>query len=199
MTFIDVRRRSFLSGEIMNAAQIRQLVAAALRGKTDAEDRIYLTEAWPITTYPAILLQTPLEVKESIGRNAPQFNTITTLRISGHIQLSEGENPVTVAASALERLCEQIQRAVINSYELTRQIQQFAKVRTTMGIYTAPSITATRSEPSVAEVKVELDLEYYQGPEDFFPLETTQLAGIDVTINMPDGAPEPLIAITLSE
>ncbi|PSH22267.1 ATP-binding protein [Yersinia pseudotuberculosis] len=199
MTFIDVRRRSFLSGEIMNAAQIRQLVAAALRGKTDAEDRIYLTEAWPITTYPAILLQTPLEVKESIGRNAPQFNTITTLRISGHIQLSEGENPVTVAASALERLCEQIQRAVINSYELTRQIQQFAKVRTTMGIYTAPSITATRSEPSLAEVKVELDLEYYQGPEDFFPLETTQLAGIDVTINMPDGAPEPLIAITLSE
>lgn len=68
-----------------------------------------------------------------------------------------------------------------------------------MGIYTAPSITATRSEPSLAEVKVELDLEYYQGPEDFFPLETTQLAGIDVTINMPDGAPEPLIAITLSE
>ncbi|CRY71293.1 putative ATP-binding protein [Yersinia pseudotuberculosis] len=189
----------FLSGEIMNAAQIRQLAAVALRGKTDAEDRIYLTEAWPITTYPAILLQTPLEVKESIGRNAPQFNTITTLRISGHIQLSEGETPVTVAASALERLCEQIQRAVINSYELTRQIQQFAKVRTTMGIYTAPSITATRSEPSLAEVKVELDLEYYQGPEDFFPLETTQLAGIDVTINMPDGAPEPLIAITLSE
>ncbi|CRG49608.1 ATP-binding protein [Yersinia wautersii] len=205
MTFIDVRRRSFLSGEIMNAAQIRQLAAAALRGKTDAEDRIYLTEAWPITTYPAILLQTPLEVKESIGRNAPQFKTITTLRISGHIQLSEGENPVTVAASALERLCEQIQRAVINSYELTRQIQQFAKVRTTMGIYTAlgsdtaARSAATRSEPSVAEVKVELDLEYYQGPEDFFPLETTQLAGIDVTINMPDGAPEPLIAITLSE
>lgn len=60
-------------------------------GKTDAEDRIYLTEAWPITTYPAILLQTPLEVKESIGRNAPQFKTITTLRISGHIQLSEGK------------------------------------------------------------------------------------------------------------
>ncbi len=185
----------FLLGEIMNAAQIRQLAAAALRGKTDAEDRIYLTETWPITTYPAILLQTPLEVKESIGRNAPQFKTITTLRISGHIQLSEGEDQVTVAPSALERLCEQIQRAVINSYDLTRQIQQFAKVRTTMGIYTA----ATRSEPSLAEVKVELDLEYYQGPEDFFPLEATQLAGIDVTINMPDGAPEPLIAITLSE
>ena len=115
----------------MNAAQIRQLAAAALLGKTDAEGRIYSTDAWPVTTYPAILLQTPHEVKEPIGRNVPQFNTMTTLRISGHIQLSEAANRVTEAASALERLCEQIQRAVINSYELTRQSQQFAKVRTT--------------------------------------------------------------------
>lgn len=71
-------------------------------------------------------------------------------------------------------------------------------IYTALGSDTAARSAATRSEPSVAEVKVELDLEYYQGPEDFFPLETPQLAGIDVTINMPDGAPEPLIAITLS-
>ncbi|CNH94739.1 hypothetical protein [Yersinia pekkanenii] len=176
----------------MNAAIIRQLAAAALLGKTDAEDRIYLTDAWPITAYPAILLQTPVEVKESIGRNAPQFNTLTTLRISGHIPLSEADNRVTEAASALERLCEQIQRAVINSYQLTRQIQQFAKVRTTMGIDAS-------SEQHFAAVKVELDLEYYQGPEDFSPLETTELEGIDVTINMPDGTTDPLLAITFPE
>ncbi|CNI94355.1 putative ATP-binding protein [Yersinia mollaretii] len=182
----------FLLGEIMNAAQIRQLAAAALQGKTDAEDRIYSTDIWPIIPYPAILLQTPIEVKESIGRNAPQFKTTTTLRIIGHIQLSEADNRITEAASALERLCEQIQRAVINSYELTRQIQQFAKVRTTMGIDTS-------SEHYFAEVKVELDLEYYQGPEDFFPLDSRPLQGIDITIDMPDGNPDPLIAITFPE
>ncbi|WP_145587189.1 ATP-binding protein [Yersinia kristensenii] len=176
----------------MNAAQIRQLAAAALIGKTDAEGRIYSTDIWPITTYPAILLQTPVEVKESIGRNAPQFKTMTTLRISGHIQLSEADNRVTEAALALERLCEQIQLAVINSYELTRQIQQFAKVRTTMGI-------DSNSEPHFAQVTVELDLEYYQGPEDFFPLETLQLTGLDVTIDMPDGTTAPLVAITFPE
>ncbi|HGH0373922.1 TPA: ATP-binding protein [Yersinia enterocolitica] len=176
----------------MNAAQIRQLAAVALMGKTDAEGRVYSTDVWPVTLYPAILLQTPMEVKESIGRNAPQFKTMTTLQISGHIQLSEAENRVIEAASALERLCEQIQRAVINSYELTRQIQQFAKVRTTMGIDTS-------SEQHFAQVKVELDLEYYQGPEDFFPLETPQLEGIDVTMHMPDGTTEPLIAITFPE
>lgn len=116
----------------MNAAQIRQLAATALMDKTDAEVRVYSTDVWPVTQYPAILLQTPMEVKESIGRNAPQFKTMTTLRISGHIQLSEAEYRVTEAASALERLCGKIQRVVINSDELTCQIQQFAKVRTTM-------------------------------------------------------------------
>ncbi len=116
----------------MNAAQIRQLAATALMDKTDAEVRVYSTDVWQVTQYPAILLQTPMEVKESIGRNAPQFKTMTTLRISGHIQLSEAENRVTEAASALERLCGKIQRVVINSDELTCQIQQFAKVRTTM-------------------------------------------------------------------
>ncbi|HDL8745172.1 TPA: ATP-binding protein [Yersinia enterocolitica] len=116
----------------MNAAQIRQLAATALMDKTDAEVRVYSTDVWPVTQYPAILLQTPMEVKESSGRNAPQFKTMTTLRISGHIQLSEAENRVTEAASALERLCGKIQRVVINSDELTCQIQQFAKVRTTM-------------------------------------------------------------------
>lgn len=116
----------------MNAAQIRQLAATALMDKTDAEVRVYSTDVWPVTQYPAILLQTPMEVKESIGRNAPQFKTMTTLRISGHIQLSEAENRVTEAALALERLCGKIQRVVINSDELTCQIQQFAKVRTTM-------------------------------------------------------------------
>ncbi|CNH58311.1 putative ATP-binding protein [Yersinia massiliensis] len=176
----------------MNAAQVRQLAAAALLEKTDAEDRIYSTDTWPATTYPAILLQTPIEVKESIGRNAPQFKTTTTLRISGHIQMSESDNRITEAASALERLCEQIQRAVINSYELTRQIQQFAKVRTTMGIDTS-------NEYTFATVKIEFDLEYYQGPEDFFPLESHPLQGMDVTIDMPDGTTDPLIAITFPE
>lgn len=92
--YLNLALARFFLGDIMNTAQIRQLAAAALQGKTDAGDRIYLTEIWPVTTYPAILLQTPLEVKESIGRNAPQFNTITTLRINGHIQLNGTENQV---------------------------------------------------------------------------------------------------------
>lgn len=113
----------------MNAAGIRALVVAALQGKTSAEDRVYSPRDWPTTEdmYPVILVQTPMDVKDSLGRNAPQFNTVTTVRITGRLQELDGDSDdgAAKAEAALETLREQIERAVINSYDLTRQTQQF--------------------------------------------------------------------------
>lgn len=181
----------------MNTAQVRQLVVAAILGKTDAENRVYSPHDWPTTEemYPVILVQTPIEEKQSLGRNAPQFNTITTVRITGRLQELDGENEndgANKAELALERLREQIERAVINSYDLTRQTQQFARVRSTIDLDSA-------GEGHLAQLLMELDIEYYQGPEDFYPIEADPLLGIDITIAMPDGTTEPLVSINLSE
>ncbi|HDX5736697.1 TPA: ATP-binding protein [Yersinia enterocolitica] len=181
----------------MNTAQIRQLVVAAIIGKTDAENRVYSPRDWPTTEemYPVILVQTPIEEKQSLGRNAPQFNTITTVRITGRLQELDGENEndgANKAELALERLREQIERAVINSYDLTRQTQQFARVRSTIDMDSG-------GEGHLAQLLMELDIEYYQGPEDFYPIEADPLLGIDITMAMPDGTTEPLVSINLSE
>ncbi|HHH1655692.1 TPA: ATP-binding protein [Yersinia enterocolitica] len=181
----------------MNTAQIRQLVVAAIIGKTDAENRVYSPRDWPTTEemYPVILVQTPIEEKQSLGRNAPQFNTITTVRITGRLQELDGENEndgANKAELALERLREQIERAVINSYDLTRQTQQFARVRSTIDLDSA-------GEGHLAQLLMELDIEYYQGPEDFYPIEADSLLGIDITMVMPDGTTEPVVSINLSE
>ncbi len=181
----------------MNTAQVRQLVVAAILGKTDAENRVYSPRDWPTTEemYPVILVQTPIEEKQSLGRNAPQFNTITTVRITGRLQELDGENEddgANKAELALERLREQIERAVINSYDLTRQTQQFARVRSTIDLDSA-------GEGHLAQLLMELDIEYYQGPEDFYPIEADSLLGIDITIAMPDGTTEPVVSINLSE
>ncbi|EPB0882559.1 ATP-binding protein [Yersinia enterocolitica] len=181
----------------MNTAQVRQLVVAAILGKTDAENRVYSPRDWPTTEemYPVILVQTPIEEKQSLGRNAPQFNTITTVRITGRLQELDGENEndgANKAELALERLREQIERAVINSYDLTRQTQQFARVRSTIDLDSA-------GEGHLAQLLMELDIEYYQGPEDFYPIEADSLLGIDITMAMPDGTTEPLVSINLSE
>ena len=181
----------------MNTAQVRQLVVAAILGKTDAENRVYSPRDWPTTEemYPVILVQTPIEEKQSLGRNAPQFNTITTVRITGRLQELDGENEndgANKAELALERLREQIERAVINSYDLTRQTQQFVRVRSTIDLDSA-------GEGHLAQLLMELDIEYYQGPEDFYPIEADSLLGIDITMAMPDGTTEPVVSINLSE
>ncbi|MFW5401702.1 ATP-binding protein, partial [Yersinia sp. 1252 StPb PI] len=61
----------------MNTAQVRQLVVDAIIGNTDAGNRVYSPRDWPTTEelYPVILVQTLIEEKQSLGRNAPQFNT----------------------------------------------------------------------------------------------------------------------------
>lgn len=181
----------------MNTAQIRKLVVNAIIGNTDAENRVYSPRDWPTTEdmYPAILVQTPIEEKQSLGRNAPQFNTITTVRITGRLQELDSENEndgANKAELALERLREQIERAVINSYELTRQIQQFARVRSTIDLDSG-------GEGHMAQLLMELDIEYYQGPEDFYPIIADSLEGIDITMAMPDGTTEPVVSIDLSE
>ncbi|MBK5075092.1 ATP-binding protein [Budviciaceae bacterium CWB-B4] len=181
----------------MNAAAVRMLVISALTDKTDAADRVYSPRDWSTSEdmYPAILVQTPIDVKNSLGRNAPQFNTVTTVRITGRLQELDEEqedNGAVKAEIALEQLRDQVERAVINSYDLTRQIQQFLQVRSTIDVNAA-------GEGHIAQLLMELDIEYYQGPEDFYPIDAPPLDGIDITIQMPDGTPEPLVSVNLSE
>ncbi|CNI59549.1 Mu tail sheath family protein [Yersinia pekkanenii] len=181
----------------MNTAQVRQLVVDALKEKTDAGIRVYSPRTWPTTEalYPVILVQSLIEEKQSLGRNAPQFNTITTVRITGRLQELDGEHVddgADKAELALERLRDQIERAVINSYDLTRQIQQFARVRSTIDLDSG-------GEGHMAQLLMELDIEYYQGPEDFYPINADRLDGMDITIAMPDGTTDPLVSINFPE
>jgi len=181
----------------MNAAGIKSLVIGALTGKTDAGARVYSPRDWPTSEdmYPVILVQTPFDVKNSLGRNVPQFTTVTTVRVSGRLQELdelEEDNGAVKAEEALEQLREQIERAVINSYELTRQTQQFLQIRSTIDI-------SAGGEGHTAQLLMELDIEYYQGPEEFYPVETTPLEGIDITIAMPDGTTKPGATIDLPQ
>ncbi len=171
------------------------LVIEALKNKTDAADRVYSPRDWHTTAdmYPVLLVQTPIDVKNSLGRNVPQFNTVTTVRITGRLQELDDEaedNGAEKAEEALEQLREQVERAVINSYELTRKIQQFLQVRSTIDVDAG-------GEGHTAQLLMELDIEYYQGPEEFYEIDASPLEGIDVTISMPDGTPEPLVKIDL--
>lgn len=181
----------------MNAANIRQLVVDALMNTTDAKDRVFSPRDLPTTRdmYPALLVQTPFDHKHSQGRNTPAFTSITTVRISGRVQEYDGETEndgVMIAELALERLREQVERAVINSYELTRNIQQFREIRSAIDV-------SADAEAHLGQLTYEIDIEYYQGPEDFYPVDGDPLDGMNVRIQMPDGTVSPGLNINLQE
>lgn len=173
----------------MNAATIRTLVVTALKAaQTDAGDRVYSPRDWPTFSpdYPVLLVQTPLDQKHSMGRNAPQFTSVTTVRITGRVEAFDGEtnNGAVQAEAALETLREQIERAVINSYELTRQTQQYREIRSAIDVDAS-------GEGHIGQLTYEIDVEYFQGPEDFYPVQTDELQGIDLRIQQPDGTTVP--------
>lgn len=174
----------------MNAATIRTLVVTALKAaQTDAGERVYSPRDWPTNSpdYPILLVQTPYDQKDSQGRNAPQFLSVTTVRITGRVEAFDTESASTGAMQAemaVESLREQIDRAVINSYELTRQTQQYRQVRSTIDV-------DSTGGSHIGQLLYEIDIEYFQGPEDFYPIHTDQLLGIELTIKEPDGTVQP--------
>lgn len=179
----------------MNAAQIRELVVNALKGKTAAENRVYSPMDWSTVNadYPCIIVQTPFDHKKSLGRNVPQFNTVTTVRVTGRLEEFDGDDldGAMKAELALEALREEIERAVINSYELTRQIQQYLEIRSQIDI-------SAGGEGHLAQLLMDLDIEYYQGPEELYPVDADPLTGIDINVQQPDGTPEHHIKIDLT-
>lgn len=181
----------------MNAPELRDLAVNALKGNTQAAHRVYSPRDWSTrdSDYPVLLVQTLYEEKHSLGRNAPQFNTVTTLQIAARTETFDGElvdDGAVKAQLLLETLKEEIERSLINSYELTRQIQQFQQVRSKI------DLNAT-GEGHTGQLLIEMDIEYYQGPEDFYPIEAEPLNGVDIRLEMPDGTVIPGIDIELPQ
>lgn len=180
----------------MNASFVRSLVVSSLKGNTLAGERVYSPKDWPTRSsdYPVLLVQTPYEEKLSMGRNAPQFTTTTTIRISGRVETFDGASPdgAVQAEASLEQLREQIDRAVINSYQLTQSLQQFRAVRSAIEISAA-------GEGHTGQLIYEIDAEYFQGPEDFFPVTPNLIDEAAITVSMPDGSVSPVVVIPLKE
>lgn len=150
-------------------SQLRQIAAEALKGKTPAGDNVFAARNWPTWngSYPIIWLHSPEEDKESLGRNGgPQFNVTATIRITARLQLKA--LPRNAAAGAMILALEDMQRliemALINFPPLMSRLQQFPFIRSRMD-------EDGEGEQNLGELVMDVGMEFYQGPEDFYPLE----------------------------
>jgi len=163
------------------SADLRLLAAAALKGATDAGQNVFTAMDWPTWSgsYPLLYLHTPAEDKESLGRQGgPQFTVTLTLQVSGRVQVEnlEDQSGVAEATVKLEALQRQIEIALINNPALMGQLQQFPFVRTEMK-------TDGTGDQNLGEIVMNIGLEFYQGPEDFYPIPIVPLEQITVDVD----------------
>lgn len=177
----------------MNSKEVRDFAVLALKDNTDAEERVYSPRDWATRSnlFPLILIQTHSEDKKGIDKNAPKFNTTTTLRITARLEEFDGESNEDGAMNAevkLEDLQEQIEKSLINSYELTRRIQRYSSVSSRIDIDSG-------GEGHIGQLLMLVSVEYFQGPDDFYPVISNDLNEVDITVVMPDGTVEPKVKI----
>lgn len=179
----------------MNSPEVRNLAVLAIKDNTDAGGRVYSPRDWSTRSdlFPLILIQIHSDDKKGIDKNAPKFNTTTTLRITARVESFDGEADEDGAMKAeiqLENLQLQIEKALINSYELTRQIHRYSAVS---------SITEIGSdgEGHIGQLLMLVSVEYFQGPDDFYPVISDALKEVDISLSMPDGTVRPHIKLNV--
>lgn len=172
----------------MTSADLLALVVAQLRGDggdanppqfpTDAGARVYSPGDWPTQQqqYPLLKVRIAREHKQSLGRGGgPQFTVTATIRIIGEVsaQVEVKDAGAEAAQAALWALHRQVEVAVIGSYPLEQQIQQIASIDAQLSFN-------SDAETHLAGIQIDLALEFYQGPEDFAPIESEPLEEIHV-------------------
>jgi hypothetical protein len=164
------------------SAELRVLSQAALTGQTSAGANVYTALDRPTWAgnCPVIFLQTPSEDKESLGRNgAPQYVVTTTVRVVARVQQPQEANDAGAAKAelALEQLQAQIEVALINNPALMSKLQQFAWVRVQKQV-------SGESAVHLGELVMEIGMEFYQGPEDFYPIVGAPIEQITIDADL---------------
>ena len=154
------------------SAQLMTLTVQALTGTTNAGANVFNPRDWSTWdgSYPVLLISTPREDGDSLGRNTPQFTVTTTVRIEARVQApaTDSDAAATTLLDTLQAMREQVKQAVINSPSIMPLLQQFPFYRSE--ITTDPS-----GDQHLGQLVLELGMEFYQGPEDFYPIVTTQI------------------------
>ena len=161
-----------------------QLCYDAVLNVTDAGSRVYKPGDWPSQDdqYPLIKMRLIHEARTSLGRGgAIEFLTVATIRFTGEVSAPAtiDDAGATGAESALWRLKRQIEVAIVNSYPLTAKIQNIPALVSQLDF-------SSEGATHLAGVRIDLQLEFYEGPESFAPVATDDLEQVTVTnTNLP--------------
>jgi len=169
---------------VTTSQDLLELCNEAVLNVTDAGSRVYKPGDWPSQDeqYPLIKMRLIHEARTSLGRGgAIEFVTVATIRLTGEVSApaTVDDAGATDAESALWRLKRQIEIAIVNSYPLTNQIQNIPMMVSQLDF-------SSEGATHLAGIRVDLQLEFYEGPESFAPVESDDLQQVTIAnTNLP--------------
>lgn len=168
------------------SAGLRGLFVDVLKGATDAGQAVYSPFDWPTApnSYPTIFVRAPRERKVSLGPNVPQFEVFASIEITARTKSAAmvGDAGSALALAAAERLKGQIEDALINNPAIWmdpaggQRIEQFSSVDSDLR-------TSSEGEMPMAELAMTIEVKFYQGPEDFYPVVAVPLESVGVNFD----------------
>ena len=182
-----------MTDPVTTAETLIDLLVGALTSSTAAGADVEAFRDWDINTNsgpftPKITIDLPKEDKESLGNAGPaSFNTTARIMLHGFVSAIAASEPggdggeIRVRQAALQ-LRRQIEVAVINDPDLMGSISEIVAVRTEFQASTG------NNGLHIIEVGMEFALRFYQGPEDFAPLEADEVDDMHIDVK-PAGLP----------
>lgn len=165
-----------------DSAQLRDIMVQALKGVTDVGDNVFPALDWATWSgsYPVAYFDPYKDGKESLGRQSGQQFTVTaTFPLLVRIERPAKANNQGTADTqlALEEIQRQIERTLVNYPPLQQLIQHMPFLNVEMEV-------SGEGAKNLGELRIDIGLEYYQGPEDFYPVPTVPLDGLTVDVDL---------------
>ena len=167
--------------EVVTSQSLMGLAEACLTadGATVAGSRVYQPGDWPTqrSQMPVIKLRILRERRQSQGRSgAPQFTTVTVLRVVGEVEAYAAEDNAgaTAAEAACWALKRQIEVAIVNSHDLFMRIQQIASIDSQL-------VISAEGATHIAAVVMDFALEFFEDADSFHPIEADDVAEVDLS------------------
>ncbi|AUT47010.1 hypothetical protein [Achromobacter sp. AONIH1] len=181
------------------SVDLRLLAVDALKDATTAGANVYSPRdlaTWD-GDYPMLVVTAPQEDGQGLGRiGAPQFNVTTTLRVLGRVQRAAEDDDQAAARlyEDLEAMRDQVKRAIINHPAIMGLLQQYPFFRSAID-------EAAREDSGLhqGQVVVDIGMEFFQGPDDFYQEPYPGLAVVQAQVSMPDGTEFPGATINLPQ
>ncbi len=148
-------------------------IVTALRGHTDAGQSVFNPRDWPTWDgqYPCILTQVLSDTKQSQGRGSLSFIAVSTIRVICRAAAPGGDDDLGTSTAENEAwaMARQVEVAVINGPAVAPYVMQYPTIDSQVRV-------TSDGDQSVADVAVDIAMEYRLTGEDFASIATVSIA-----------------------